>query len=670
MADEKKPSIYHDRGTIGSAKELDEYGVWVKSEPQILDSGGDEMGGDDLSLDIPDDLPGFSTDFDDNAGSDSDALDFSIPDELDTAPAEGVDDFSIPAGEDALPDFSADFSTAEEGPEDQEGEAYTDMSLEDLLGGVADELPEDAEKTEEPADPPAEGAADMSTQLLLKIAGELSSIRKELSALKQEFAMARGETAAEHGESRGFFNDSNGDDKIALTGDELDNIINTADFTEETGADATEEAPDFSEEAPEDAPPEAEDVLLTETADLSPEDPSAEALDFSLTEEDHPELPEISLDDAGFTLETAEAPEDAVGDEASEASLDEISLDESSLADISLDDIPDDMLTALDETSLADASPDDASLDIHSLDSLSLDDSEAGGADLSGADLGEVVLDDADLGGVVLDDAALGDVVLDDIDMGGADLGDASLGDSSPDDLDAISLDDSLEGISLGGEEIVLDDFEDAIDLSGAVIEEPDLGLEIEENPVEEPVDLVEDEAVSPEAVLEEPEEAAEEPLVELLDEPVIPEIESVEDEKEISRAEESAAEIPSAGGGASGGEDLEQIIPEGFLLEDLDEGEADFGGAGLDTLEEGVSPDDIPEDVLPEEDEELPVQGEAVLEPELSALPGNFKKELKQVLSYMDQLLESLPEEKIEEFAQSEYFDTYKKLFKELGLA
>ena len=35
-----------------------------------------------------------------------------------------------------------------------------------------------------------------------------------------------------------------------------------------------------------------------------------------------------------------------------------------------------------------------------------------------------------------------------------------------------------------------------------------------------------------------------------------------------------------------------------------------------------------------------------------------------------MDQLLENLPEEKIAEFAQSEQFDTYKKLFKELGLA
>ena len=29
MVTEKKPSIYSDRSTIGSADELDEYGVWV-----------------------------------------------------------------------------------------------------------------------------------------------------------------------------------------------------------------------------------------------------------------------------------------------------------------------------------------------------------------------------------------------------------------------------------------------------------------------------------------------------------------------------------------------------------------------------------------------------------------------------------------------------------------
>ena len=46
------------------------------------------------------------------------------------------------------------------------------------------------------------------------------------------------------------------------------------------------------------------------------------------------------------------------------------------------------------------------------------------------------------------------------------------------------------------------------------------------------------------------------------------------------------------------------------------------------------------------------------------------MKEEIKSVLSYMDQLLENLPEEKITEFAQSEQFELYKKLFTELGLA
>ena len=50
--------------------------------------------------------------------------------------------------------------------------------------------------------------------------------------------------------------------------------------------------------------------------------------------------------------------------------------------------------------------------------------------------------------------------------------------------------------------------------------------------------------------------------------------------------------------------------------------------------------------------------------------ISDNLKSEIKSVLSYMDQLLENLPENKIAEFAQSEQFDTYKKLFKELGLA
>ncbi|MHB9293722.1 hypothetical protein Holit_02852 [Hollandina sp. SP2] len=49
---------------------------------------------------------------------------------------------------------------------------------------------------------------------------------------------------------------------------------------------------------------------------------------------------------------------------------------------------------------------------------------------------------------------------------------------------------------------------------------------------------------------------------------------------------------------------------------------------------------------------------------------PFNLKEELKNVLLFMDQLLEALPEDKIGEFAESRYFDIYKKLFSELGIA
>ena len=53
-------------------------------------------------------------------------------------------------------------------------------------------------------------------------------------------------------------------------------------------------------------------------------------------------------------------------------------------------------------------------------------------------------------------------------------------------------------------------------------------------------------------------------------------------------------------------------------------------------------------------------------------ALDSNseLKKDIKSVLLYMDQLLENLPEDKIVEFAKSEEFSTYKKLFSELGLS
>lgn len=92
---------------------------------------------------------------------------------------------------------------------------------------------------------------------------------------------------------------------------------------------------------------------------------------------------------------------------------------------------------------------------------------------------------------------------------------------------------------------------------------------------------------------------------------------------------------------------------------------------------------DEIPMDTVPPaEDEIAPAQEEQPVDAPAIAVPadesvgtsdaisGNLKQEIKSVLTYMDQLLENLPEDKITEFAQSEQFEAYKKLFKDLGLA
>ena len=91
---------------------------------------------------------------------------------------------------------------------------------------------------------------------------------------------------------------------------------------------------------------------------------------------------------------------------------------------------------------------------------------------------------------------------------------------------------------------------------------------------------------------------------------------------------------------------------------------------AGDMKLELDLSPLELPEDpepdaLVPEDFSiELPAEPDAGVE-----IPSTLRDELKNVLTYMDKLLESLPEEKIEEFAKSEHYTTYKKLFDELGI-
>ncbi len=137
--------------------------------------------------------------------------------------------------------------------------------------------------------------------------------------------------------------------------------------------------------------------------------------------------------------------------------------------------------------------------------------------------------------------------------------------------------------------------------------------------------------------------------------------------------------------------ENFEQLIPEGFVVESDDsdlslyEPEVDYEEESIEMIhpadehvlepvpaEEAFS---VRSDAVVEESKTVLKESETPLEnstgpiSENIDIPQNLKQELKTVLSYMDKLLESLPEDKIEEFARSEYFDTYKKLFEELGL-
>jgi len=638
MAGKKDPSIYDDRSSLGSSDELDEYGVWVKSESQdlssalpdleelpeitdagdsdlpdfsdfsaaaagIIDAPGDDFdmpeldasdlpGGDfdmpepemsalpDDDLDIPDldtsDLPGGDFDMpepdmsalpDDNLGipepaapgfpesSPQESASYGDDDDIigQTGPLVGPDlEFVELVDESQLPSGSAsellETSAVSAAPK---SDSFAEVSMDDFMDTPSSSAPKsidfgnlDARLPDD--EPPSSGKGiDLSNQLLMKIADELSSIKKELSSLKQEFSVVRGEVKeakAEPAESKGggFFEEDE-DEKIALTGDELDNILHTANFTEESGSDeglnndlslddlgvpaapaAVSEAPAAVSEAPA-ALSDQEDIISESGEELLVEDQSAE------------ETVDISFDDTDLTeLDGALKVEDEIKD-------------------------------AVDSF--------DSSLDIES----DLPDFDDMGPDLNN-----------------LREMGVRPVT------------------PPPEDTSY------LEADPLASAPIE----EESIDLSSAIIEEPDLSSQIVENPVFEPA--LDD--ISIDIDMEQPEIS-----------------EGPGPEDFVFETEETM-EIPADSG-------IEEFIEE----------PVDFEPA-------------ISEPAAPEPAVSVPVSKPEAKKPsaytEANGFSSSLKEELKIVLSYMDQLLESLPEEKIEEFAKSEYFETYKKLFEELGLA
>ncbi|MDR2446935.1 MAG: hypothetical protein LBD58_06545, partial [Treponema sp.] len=185
---------------------------------------------------------------------------------------------------------------------------------------------------------------NLSTELLLRIAEELSSIRQELSTLKQDFLAIRAhepavyapkpveenppkaekEDATPQSAQGGFFDDSD-DEKIALTGNELDNVLISADFIEEAGEDLLEDtleavgiepAPETSEEISF----EIEKVLL---------DPSTDTEELRRLREEGVELITPAPEDSSY-LEADPAAEHEL--EAEDIDLSDVIIDEPDLS--------------------------------------------------------------------------------------------------------------------------------------------------------------------------------------------------------------------------------------------------------------------------------------------------------------------------------------------------
>ncbi|MDR1352257.1 MAG: hypothetical protein LBK05_03150 [Treponema sp.] len=214
-----------------------------------------------------------------------------------------------------------------------------------------------------------------------------------------------------------------------------------------------------------------------------------------------------------------------------------------------------------------------------------------------------------------------------------------------------------------------LEDIQDAEVSAEPVLEaeeEPVIELPLDGEDESLPMDIgdfsIETEAEVPEDILDteipaEPVlEAEEEPVIELPledgDEPLPVDF----DDFLIETEAEMPEDIPDAEVPAEPAPEAEEELSAELPLED---------GPLSPEFDEFTIETETPEAAQPV------IEAEAVV-PAGSALanvPEKLREELKSVLAYMDQLLESLPEEKIEEFAKSEYFDTYKKLFEDLGL-
>ncbi len=591
-------------------QQLEKYGVWVKVKPEPvsaiepedaafqlsdLDSTrepGQDAGlspkEEDLLAELDEELPLEEPPAGEPALEPLDDMELPDLDDVPSAPPSGSVTVApaVTAEEDGLLEDLMAFE--EEPPEDRAGEteaapaggkpfgapmAAASPDIEVELNEQAGSSFEDLAALEEDLDEVKReaGPAIDSTGILQRIEHELEAIKSEIFDLKKELSgIGRATEAAPDvevepvsDEAKGFF-DEEEDETIALTGDELDNILITADVTEETSAEAGAPA----REAP--AEEDLSAALELTPAEL-PEAPVVEAAEL-VDREDLIDLDAaagieaVEIGEARLAEELADAPE--AGPENLEALPDELP---------PIPELPGE------EPGLA-----DGEITFEPPEPLDLDEAEEGPA----TDLAEEIL---------LDEPSVLEASAEEMTL---EEGDLDL--PMPDAQEGTAEPPSETGSGLGLAE----------DLLTIEEEPPAPGNAAETDTADAPLDTF-----------------AEEELI-------------LEEEPSDAPSPETAEDA-----GPAELEGLEEL--EGIQLGAEEEGAVEGKEPGADLSEVG--------DLSPAE----PVGRDDLA----AAVPADLQSDLKNVLKYLDDLLEALPEEKIKEFARSDYFGTYRRLFKELGL-
>ncbi|MDX9801659.1 MAG: hypothetical protein RBT69_10025 [Spirochaetia bacterium] len=676
--------------------ELENYGVWVKSGPDNYTDDKNISASDDFELT---DLDSSSDNF--LLTEEEERLLDSLEEDVKNG-EETEDLFNVQEIDDL--DF-----------EDEYAEPDSDNLLDDEEEFIDIEIPQSIEskealksspKTESFYDEQENKSFEMISRIATDLKNDLSSIKNELHELKLELAKYKkleareaevseenGKTEEDESASGGFFSDD-GDETIALTGDELDNIFNTAEITEETPvfeegekleaeaeAEISESSPEVSEEAIKiDIP--SEDLFEDKDAETSqseaseyeenrdeldfldgkPEEIISEASDSSeeITEEDiintekdlkvkndyHlPEEENIEKDAASLPEQ-----ETAFDDENEfEMSLDdELTLDipESEDEEISLDSIQEEIALEEDFTAEEDAIEEPSEEE----EELTL------GNDFTSEEAIEEAADEEvelTLGDDFTSEEAIEEAAEEEEEL--------TLGDDFTSEEAIEEAAEEEEEITLDNDFTLYDNKETTLD-EGSVFEEiPESeDFQIEDISIDEEISL-EDEITIDEDLSN---ETADNKKTAAEKEKSIPEInEEIDFDTTFEKPDVKIGSQPQA-----------EPASDNDVSIDLDDAD---NIADILTDEESQPADDIFTDIPEEEEETIDVQEqdeqneqEIVSDKKnLDDIPENLKIEIKSVLVYLDQLLEALPEGKIEEFAKSEHFRTYKKLFQELGL-